>query len=73
MKRFFPVLLISLFSLVACQREVDDIFSATESSTASGSFTAKIDGVPWTATKGAFAHISEAANVLTGFVKHVMV
>jgi len=62
MKRFFPVLLISLFSLVACQREVDDLFSETESATASGSFTAKIDGVPWTADRVAYAHFSDAAN-----------
>ena len=64
MKRLFAAFSI-LFYFTACQKEVTDTFAGTTTGNTpgvSGSFTAKIDGVPWTADKGAYAHFSAAAN-----------
>lgn len=63
MKQLFSALLLVL-CFTACQKEVTDTITGTSGPAggASGSFTAMIDGVPWSATKGAFANFSPAGN-----------
>jgi hypothetical protein len=58
MKRFFPALLL-LLCFASCQKEITG--TPPETPTATGSFTAKIDGVPWVADKFAYVQFSPAA------------
>jgi hypothetical protein len=64
MKRFLPVLLAVLI-FASCQKELTSDNTGTTTGTTTntgGSFTAKIDGTPWVASKGA-----QATFATTGF------
>lgn len=72
MKRLLLFLLPLVF-LAACQKEVADTLSGIEPTNpsgtgGSGTFTAKIDGVAWTADRGAFAHFGVAANGIPAII-----
>lgn len=68
--RFF-VLLLSLCFFTACQKEISGVLDTepvTTSPAGKGTFTAKINGVAWTANRAAFANFSVAANGLPALV-----
>lgn len=70
MKQFFPALL--LLCLAACQREVsEDDLEPTAPTAPSGSFTAKINGVPWTADVAAAATFAPGSNGIPDLISIV--
>ncbi len=71
MKQFFPALLL-LLCLTACQREVsDEVLEPSTPPTTPGSFTAKINGVPWTADKAAAATFAPGSNGIPDLINIV--
>ena len=64
--RFF-VLLLSLCVFTACQKEISGVLDTepvTSTPAGKGTFTAKINGVAWTANRAAFANFTVASNGL---------